>query len=87
MLMGRKSPISALRAFLRISRSDNYSALFEIAQALILNFLRHHLKSDFLRCHQFLRISRTAKCSVLFEIVQIPDPKAIRALCFNRVAK
>ncbi|MCF8028727.1 MAG: hypothetical protein K9K81_10220, partial [Desulfobacteraceae bacterium] len=40
--------------FLRISRTDKYAAFFEIAQALILNFLRHHLKSDFLRCHQAL---------------------------------
>jgi len=27
----------------RISSTDNHPAFFEIAQALILNFLRHHL--------------------------------------------
>jgi len=38
--------------FLRISRTDKYAAFFEIAQALILNFLRRHLKIDFLRVRQ-----------------------------------
>jgi hypothetical protein len=40
--------------FLRISRTAKYAAFFEITQALILNFLRLHLKSDFLRVHQGL---------------------------------
>ncbi|MBS3731624.1 MAG: hypothetical protein KGY42_01845, partial [Desulfobacterales bacterium] len=40
--------------FLRISRTAKYAAFFEIAQALILNFLRRHLKLDFLREHQIL---------------------------------
>jgi len=38
--------------FLRISRTDKYAAFFEIAQALILNFLQRHLKIDFLRARQ-----------------------------------
>ncbi|MBA2881099.1 hypothetical protein HNR65_001425 [Desulfosalsimonas propionicica] len=38
--------------FLRISRTDQYAAFFEIAQALILNFLQRHLKIDFLRARQ-----------------------------------
>jgi hypothetical protein len=38
--------------FLGISRTDKYAVFFEIAQALILNFLRRHLKIDFLRKHQ-----------------------------------
>ncbi|MBA2883116.1 hypothetical protein HNR65_003473 [Desulfosalsimonas propionicica] len=38
---------SPFLANLRISRTAKYAAFFEIAQALILNCLRHHLKSDF----------------------------------------
>jgi len=38
--------------FFRISRTAKYAAFFKIAQALILNFLRLHLKSDFLRDHK-----------------------------------
>jgi hypothetical protein len=45
--------------FLRISRTAKYAAFFEIAQALILNFLRHHLKTDFLRvCQYFTGIAK-----------------------------
>ncbi|MFW5975285.1 MAG: hypothetical protein ACOCP6_00865 [Desulfosalsimonas sp.] len=38
--------------FLRISRTAKYAAFFGIAQALILNFLRRHLKMYFLRNRQ-----------------------------------
>jgi hypothetical protein len=41
--------------FLRISCTAKYSAFFEITQALILNFLRLHLKTYFLRVHQCLK--------------------------------
>ncbi len=54
------SPISALRAIpqnLRLTpykhaRTVKYAAFFGIAQALILNFLRRHLKTYFLRFYQ-----------------------------------
>ncbi|MCF8036894.1 MAG: hypothetical protein K9K62_08490, partial [Desulfobacteraceae bacterium] len=51
--------------FLRISRTAKYAAFFEIAQALILNFLRRHLKSDFLRVHQVLSYKLQGKANSL----------------------
>ncbi|MGM0787670.1 MAG: hypothetical protein ACQETG_08155, partial [Thermodesulfobacteriota bacterium] len=56
------SPISALRAIphnLRLTpckhaRTAKYAAFFGIAQALILNFLRRHLKTYFLRDYHSL---------------------------------
>ncbi|MCF8112011.1 MAG: hypothetical protein K9J85_11045, partial [Desulfobacteraceae bacterium] len=43
----KKSNICVTRNFSEFHHANGVTAFFEIAQALILNFLRRHLKSDF----------------------------------------
>jgi len=45
-----KSPISAIRAISQNFTYDKYAAFFEIAQALILNFLQSRQISTFYEC-------------------------------------
>ena len=52
-----KSPISALRAISQNFTYAKYSAFFEIAQALILNFLQSRRITIFYECIKYERIS------------------------------
>src|SRR6056297_3396191 len=56
-----KSPISALRFFLGISRTAKYAAFLGISRALILNFLLCRPKLTFYECIIFLKFGFSRK--------------------------